>query len=97
MEEIIDSPKGKSWITRHNACSMLRQLFLGKIWDLNGKKLAIRQDASGIWKFGCIATKRNTTNDKIEDVLLNIDMTMNDFLGLMTNENILFEKLTKNI
>jgi len=95
MNEIIDSPKGKAWISRHNACSMFRQLFMGKIWDWKGYRVVIRQDVEGKWRFGCLATKTDTVKKTEEEVLLNLDMTINEFLGIMSNENILFEKFTK--
>jgi len=93
MNEIIHNKKGKQWITRHNTISMLRSLFMGKVWKWNGYEIVIRQTVDDLWVFGCLAIKEDTTKNTKEEVILPVDMDLNQFMKIMSNENILFEQL----
>jgi hypothetical protein len=81
------SVRAKSWITKHNTISMIRQLFDGRKLKQEHRELVLRSDKEGNWTFGQI--------EKIgeEEKITPVRMSINDFIELMSNENILYENV----
>ena len=93
MNDIIDNPKGKTWMIKHNTLSMIRSLFMGKVWKWNNYKVVIRETEDHNWVFGCLATKEDSKTGIKEEVILPLDFTINQFIQMMKDENILLERL----